>query len=258
MALLCIDVGNTSTHLGWIESGRVTVRDTLRTSELGDRLPGWLRHQRREQPVIEGAAYCSVVPAATQVVRQVLAGEAWPGHIHPLSSANCGDLAIDYPKPSEIGQDRLANALAARAFCPLPAVVIDLGTAVTFDIVSDRGYEGGIISPGIAIMTEYLHDRTALLPSLDPGDLDGGSAIGKSTVEAMRIGCRIGFGGMIGALLEAVESELQKRGTPVRTIVATGSSAVALPSRLLERIRVEPDFTLHGLHQAWQQTAGRA
>ena len=96
-------------------------------------------------------------------------------------------MGIDYPKPDSIGPDRLANAVAACASFGAPVVVVDFGTAVTFDVVDGKGnYVGGIIAPGLAAMTNYLHEKTALLPKIEIREIK--TAIGKSTEEAMLVG----------------------------------------------------------------------
>jgi type III pantothenate kinase len=102
-------------------------------------------------------------------------------------------VGIDYPKPETIGADRLANAAAAVALYGSPAIVVDFGTAVTFDVISAAGdYAGGVIAPGLNAMTDYLHNRTALLPRVSLREPH--RAIGRSTVEAMRSGAIHGYG----------------------------------------------------------------
>ena len=160
-------------------------------------------------------------------------------------------LGIAYPKPQEIGQDRLANCMGAQARFGAPAVVIDMGTAVTFDILTERGYEGGVIAPGIGVMTRYLHEQTALLPALDPADLMISSGVGKSTIDAMKLGCAVGFAGMIDALLVRVLAELEGWGVKNPTLIATGGVAGILPKAWSDRIRWEPNITLHGLEEAF-------
>jgi type III pantothenate kinase len=160
-----------------------------------------------------------------------------------------------YPKPEEIGQDRIANAIAAQEYYGTPAVVIDMGTAVTFDIVSSKGYEGGIIAPGLAIMRNYLHDQTALLPELSEEDLVAvEGAIGKSTLQAMQLGVAIGFSGMIEALLKRVREELQSKGEPEPVVLSTGGSIANLTRDWAEKSEFVENLTLMGLAVA----AGRS
>jgi type III pantothenate kinase len=254
--LLCIDIGNTHTHFGVVEpGGGARSVQHLPTSEIEDVAKGLGPQFSRllaESPGLVGISFCSVVPAATERVRRVFS--QWSGSlpVFQLTAEAKLGVAIGYPAPKEIGQDRLANAAGAKAMGAIPAVVIDLGTAVTFDIVTrERGYEGGIIAPGVELMRRYLHEQTALLPALDE-NLEVKGAIGQSTIEAMRIGTVIGFGGMIQALLDAVLAELSARGeSPIR-VVATGGTAELLKRTLRTPFEVIPDLTLRGLAVAWQ------
>ena len=221
--LLCIDIGNTQTDIGLLRPGGQTsaqATSTLPTAELGE-ISAAINTLLADEP-LTGIAYCSVVPSATERVAALLGHHDLP--IWQLThTANLG-VPIHYPKPSEIGQDRLANTAGACALGAPPVVVIDLGTAVTFDIISQRGgYEGGIITPGPALMTRYLHERTAQLPLVEDIATPVSSAIGKSTQEAMRIGAVLGFVGAIQACLDGIETELLTAGeSPPRVITAGG------------------------------------
>lgn len=253
MAFLCIDIGNTHTHYGIVAEGQSAAdQGAVRTTFIDDPeegLPRRLAALLPARPAITGIAFCSVVPAVNRRLRDVLAAAtALP--VFQLTHETRIGVPISYPKPSEIGQDRLANAAAAQALGGTPAVVIDSGTAVTFDIVTRAGgYEGGIIAPGIEVTRRYLHERTAQLPLLDDS-LEIGGMIGKSTTEAMRIGTVVGFPGLIQALLDGVLDELSRRGEPAPRLFITGGDAAFLQSRLRQPIRVVPDLTLLGLAAA--------
>ncbi len=255
MRLLCLDLGNTHTHFGVVGPAGADVMGEVPTAAIDEPATGFGRRLTRlvaDQPAPVGVAFCSVVPAATPRLRQVLA-TALPGlPVFQLTAACELGVPITYPRPTEIGQDRLANAAGARSLATGAAVVIDLGTAVTFDIITGHGgYEGGIIAPGLAVMRAYLHERTAQLPLLDDSlALDG--AIGRSTVEAMRIGMVVGFHGMIQALLDAVLAELAARGGPMPAVFATGGDAGRLLGRLRPPAQIVPDLTLRGLAVAWR------
>jgi type III pantothenate kinase len=251
LPILCIDIGNTRTHYGLVgDQGASEIRH-LSTAQLDHPTTGIaaaLAQLETEGRSWRGIAFCSVVPAASDRLRACLADRV----LFQLTSETKLGVKISYPRPKEIGQDRLANAVAAQAFYGAPAVVIDMGTAVTFDIVTpDGGYEGGIIAPGMELMRRYLHEQTALLPELDES-LEVAGPIGQSTREAMRIGCVIGFGGMIQALLDLTLQELTRRGLPTPTILATGGSAELLHRGLRQPFGVAPDLTLRGLAAAWQ------
>jgi len=247
MTTLCIDVGNTSTHYGLVEGQTVQSTAHFPTHNF-DASPS-PEFATILAPLIaqaKGVSFCSVVPAINDNLCASLA--AFDKPIFHLTYKSCTGLDLVYPKPSEIGQDRIANAIAAQEFYGIPAIVIDMGTAVTFDIVSSRGYEGGIIAPGLAVMTKYLHEQTALLPELKPEDLLGvEGAIGKSTVHAMKIGVAIGFSGMIHALLQKVTEELRNRGESKPVVLSTGGSITNLTKDWAQKSEFVQNLTLMGL-----------
>lgn len=202
---------------------------------------------------VTAMALCSVVPAATRIALRELR------HISnattfQLNHATVRGIGIDYPKPRSIGTDRLANALAARQSHGAPVVVVDFGTAVTFDVVNARGdYVGGIIAPGLAVMTNYLHEKTALLPQIRIREV--GAVIGKTTEQAMLIGAVHGYRGLIGELIQKLKRELNCRRLPV---VATGGYAALMAKKLPEITAVDPLLTLKGLRLAWELNQGAA
>ena len=153
-------------------------------------------------------------------------------------------IAVDYPEPASIGADRIADAVAAVHFYQAPVVAVDFGTAVTFDIVSPSGaYVGGVIAPGLAAMTDYLYDHTALLPRIDLHEPT--SAIGKSTEGAMQAGAVYGYRGLVKGVLAEIASEL---GVQQRVpVVATGGYASLISDGMDEIDTVHPNLTLEGL-----------
>lgn len=244
--LLLLDIGNTHTHVG-LAAGR----GRLRRFELST--PGWadgstvatLRRAVGQAP-LEAAALCSVVPAATERAAAALR-RLWRLEPFVLTHRTVRGVGLDYPRPATIGPDRLANAVAARQRFGAPVVVVDFGTAVTFDVVNARGdYIGGIIAPGLAAMTDYLHEKTALLPRLRLRAPR--SVIGRSTREAMLAGAVIGYRGLIRELLREVRRALGTRRLPV---VATGGYAALLARQVPEITAVVPELTLDGLRRVW-------
>jgi type III pantothenate kinase len=196
---------------------------------------------------LRGAAICSVVPTATPLVAKTI-GRVWGVPCLELTSKTLIGVGLDYPKPETIGADRLANAVAVRRHHGAPAVVVDFGTAVTFDVVDRRGnYVGGIIAPGLAAMTEYLHEKTALLPRIRIREVN--RAIGKSTEEAMLVGAVHGYRGLIRELALELKRELKARRLP---LVATGGYAELIAARLPEITAVDPLLTLEGLRLVWE------
>ncbi len=244
---LCIDVGNTSIHYGLISGQNVQSAGHFPTHNF-DSTPS-AEFAEVVAPLIaqaEGISYCSVVPAINENLCASLTEFAKP--IFHLTCETCAGLDLAYPKPHEIGEDRIANAIAAQEFYSIPAIVIDMGTAVTFDIISSQGYEGGIIAPGLAVMTHYLHEQTALLPELKPEDLvNVEGAIGKSTVEAMKLGVAVGFSGMIQSILDKVTDGLAERGESNPVVLSTGGSVANLTKEWVQKSEFVQDLTLMGL-----------
>ena len=153
-------------------------------------------------------------------------------------------VAIDYPKPQSIGADRLANAAAVAELYGYPAIVVDFGTAVTFDVVSERrAYVGGVIAPGLEAMTNFLYQRTALLPKLSLKEPN--SAVGKSTIEAMRAGAVFGYRGLVREILARIKAEQFPRTNVV--VVGTGGYARLIAEGLREIGVIRPHLTLEGL-----------
>ncbi|MBC8010763.1 MAG: type III pantothenate kinase [Burkholderiales bacterium] len=258
--LLLLDIGNTHTHLALHQDGVLSAQQDIPTPLL-DAPDGPLRTLLsslsapqvsgfKSQPSPYQISFCSVVPTATPKLLALAAAAGLPAW--QLTHEVRLGVPITYPRPSEIGQDRLANAAGAHALAPgRPAIVIDLGTAVTFDLVTpEGGYEGGIITPGPALVTRYLHERTAQLPLVTDLTPPVTSVIGKSTTEAIRIGAVVGFAGLIQALLDAVLAEFAARGLPPAEIFLSGGAAEVVKGRLRQDARVVPDLTLTGLAAA--------
>jgi type III pantothenate kinase len=274
--ILLFDIGNTHTHIGLANPGRVLKQINVPTREWAGVKAVALLKKFVGAKKIEGAMLCSVVPRATPFVRKFVAQLGTPASgparkVGGQASACSGDtlkrelqravplvelnprtlrgVGIDYPRPDSIGRDRLANAVAAKFRFGAPVVVVDFGTAVTFDVVDARGnYVGGIIAPGLAAMTDYLHEKTALLPKIKIRETR--SAVGKSTEEAMLIGAVHGYRGLVRGLIGELKRELRAKRLPV---VATGGYAKLIAAGLPEISAVAPALTLEGLRLVWQQ-----
>lgn len=243
---LLFDIGNTNTHIGLANARRVTRQTDIPTAAwLAGKAKGHLVRFVGEARVA-GVALCSVVPRATPRVIQAVR-ELWELNCLELTPKTLRGVGIDYPNPHTIGPDRLANAVAARHRFGAPVVVVDFGTAVTFDVVNARGhYVGGIIAPGLAAMTDYLHEKTALLPRIRIREIK--TAIGKSTEQAMLVGAVHGYRGLIRGLIAELKRELKSPRLPV---VATGGCARLIAAKLPEISRIEPNLTLEGLRLVW-------
>jgi type III pantothenate kinase len=244
--ILLFDIGNTHTHIGLADDRRVWKQINIPTREWFGGKAAALVKKVVGAKKIEGAILCSVVPNATPLVRKTM-GALWKLDVLELSPKTLHGVGIDYPKPNSIGPDRLANAVAAKFHFSAPVVVVDFGTAVTFDVVDSKGnYIGGIIAPGLAAMTDYLHEKTALLPRIKIREV--ASAIGKSTEHAMLVGAVHGYRGLIRGLLVELKRELRAKKLPV---VATGGYAKLIAAKLPEISAVAPDLTLEGLRLVW-------
>ncbi len=250
--ILLLDIGNTYSHLGLANQKRIVRQMNIPSG-------AWLRAKAAKlitrfigKVHIEGVAFCSVVPRITPLARRYAKNELRVPSLE-LSSKTIRGVGIDYPKPNTIGADRLANAIAVKHHFGAPAVVVDFGTAVTFDVVNRLGnYVGGIIAPGLSAMTSYLHEKTALLPAIQIREVD--AVIGKNTEEAMLIGAVHGYRGLIRELLLGLKRELKARRLPV---IATGGYARLIAARLPEITAVEPLLTLEGLRLLWEATNAR-
>jgi type III pantothenate kinase len=243
--ILLIDIGNTNTHLGLASNSGVTQQSNIPTPSWSDK-SGVQALRRFGGARIGGVSVCSVVPAATPAVVKAVR-QIWSLDAHILNSQTLRGVGIEYPRPKTIGPDRLANAVAVKFYFGAPSVVVDFGTAVTFDVVDRRGnYVGGIIAPGLAAMTDYLHERTALLPRIRIREVR--TSVGKSTKEAMLIGAVHGYRGLVHGLLVELKKELKTQRLPV---VATGGYAELIAAKMPEISAVDPTLTLEGLRLEW-------
>ena len=233
---LLIDISNSFTKLAFASKARVERSRRVPTNKFTSSfLRGFVRRHK-----IEGLVIASVVPKKNREVERA-AGKRKVLWLNERSKLGVG---IDYPKPKTIGADRLANAAAAAALYGAPAIVVDFGTAVTFDIVSEnKNYIGGVIAPGLEAMTNFLYQRTALLPKLSLKEPR--RAIGRSTIEAMRSGAIFGYRGLIREILLRIKAE-RFRGEKVH-VIATGGYAELIAAQLREIDAVHADLTLEGL-----------
>lgn len=243
-AILTIDIGNTSISAGLCVGMRVLrARRTGPVSRHG--MEAFLQDVAGTHTIV-GAAMASVVPRKTsgwsRAVRSVC-------NVKPLMVDHRCTLGIGlhYPHPETIGADRLANAVGAFRRYGAPVVVADFGTALTFDVVSaDPAYIGGIIAPGLPLMFSYLADQTALLPRLEPAPIR--KTVGQSTREAMLIGARAGYRGMI----EGITDDLLKKLGRKTMIVLTGGHADWVMKNWKRSAVVDRHVTLFGIAEIYR------
>ncbi|MCX7885751.1 MAG: type III pantothenate kinase [Verrucomicrobiae bacterium] len=228
--ILLIDVGNTNTDFAVATADRILRVVTVPTARLSG-IPASVGGY-------QACVLASVVPTVTRRLQRCLA-------VRPFLVGAGHDLGIRirYPNKHQIGADRLANAVALVRLYGAPAIAVDFGTALTFDVVNASGeFVGGVIAPGLAAMTHYLHEHTALLPRIRLREPRG--VLGKSTVGAMRIGAVIGYRGLVKEILGALR---RQPGLEHATVVATGGYARLIARRLPEIQHVNPKLTLEGL-----------
>lgn len=233
---LLVDISNSYAKFAFASATRIFAPTRIITGRLSSRVVSRLLGKRNVEKVV----VASVVPAKNSAILKA-AGKT---NVLWLDWKLKIGVEIDYPKPEAIGADRLANAAAVTALYGFPAIVVDFGTAVTFDIVSERGaYIGGVIAPGLEAMTNFLYQRTALLPKLSLKEPR--HAIGKSTIQAMLSGAVFGYRGLVREILSQIRAEQFPRRKVY--VVATGGYARLIAGRLPEIAVVHPNLTLEGL-----------
>jgi type III pantothenate kinase len=233
---LLIDVSNSFVKLAPATTTKIGKPIRLPTSKLTIAAVKEILRRHQAGSIIVS----SVVPKKNRAIKAG-AGSARVLFLSPKLDLGVG---IDYPEPQSIGADRLANAVAVAHLYGTPAIVVDFGTAVTFDVVSAKGdYVGGVIAPGLEAMTSYLYQRTALLPKLTLQEPR--RAIGKTTRNAMMSGAVFGYRGLVREIIERLCAENFPRSKP--RVVATGGYAQLIARKLPQIQAVHPNLTLEGL-----------
>ena len=253
--LLVVDAGNTQTHLGTFRGGQLvhnwrfaTVREST-ADELGAVLRNLLALRGVSLENLDAAIVSSTVPQLrpewTAMAARYLGCE-----MQVVGPGLKTGMPIRYDNPREIGPDRLVNAVAGYAKVGGPCVVVDFGTAVTYDVVSADGeYLGGIIFPGVEISMEALTERAAALPKIELGTPR--ALIGKTTIDAIRSGVVYGFAAMVDGILGRLRAEL---GEDMRTLATGGLASAIVP--FCEAIDdVDDELTLTGLRLIWERNA---
>lgn len=248
--VLLVDIGNTSTSIGLWRNRRVSRIRAVRGG-ITDR-PAMLAALRAiGADRVRAAFVASVVPVRNCVWTALLKKE-FGFAPEFLTSETPLPIAVDYPHPERIGADRLCDAAGAVARHGAPVAVADFGTALTFDVVDGRGaYIGGLIAPGLPLMSSYMHEKTAKLPEVD---LTAGAvpAWGDSTENAMRLGALHAHRGAVREIFAFIRGKVGRR----TALCATGGYA----ARAVDGVGgcfVEPDLTLFGLGCIWDHAHGK-
>lgn len=247
--LLAIEQGNTNTlfavHDGetWIAQWRSATESTRTADEYAVWLSQLFEMNGLSMKSLTGCIISSVVPQSIFNLRNL--SRRYLG-VEPLIIGENAELGVDVriDKPSEAGADRLVNAIGAHIVYPGPLIVIDSGTATTFDIVAaDGGFEGGVIAPGVNLSMQALHDAAAKLPRIAIQRPERNRVVGTDTVSAMQSGVFWGYIGLIEGLIRRIKDE---RGEHL-TVVATGG-VVSLFEGATDMIDFfDPDLTIRGL-----------
>lgn len=243
--LLAIDIGNTNTVLGVFDKDklkdffRLSTKHSLTVDDCGLLISQLLKEKKKR---IKGIIICSVVPYLTSTYQEMSQKYL---QIEPAIVSTRLPLGIKvlYYDPSQVGADRLANAVAAHQIYGGPAIVVDLGTATTFDVISQKGeYLGGAIAPGLEGSINILVQRAAQLSKIEvkkPKDI-----IGKSTEESLRSGIFYGTLGQIDAIVKRIKKKLNGKVK----VIATGGLASLIASDSETINKIDPGLTLKGLN----------
>jgi type III pantothenate kinase len=256
--LLAIDAGNTNLVFALVDRGEIRARWRIATDarRTADQYAVWL-HQLLElegysKADVTAAIIGTVVPRALHNL-EVLASKYF--HVEPLiagQGAAAWPIELDVDEPQNVGADRALNVIAAHAKHPGDLVIVDFGTATTFDVASPSGaYRGGIIAPGINLSLDALVTAAAKLPRIAIEAPEDSSVIGRTTDSQMIIGIYWGYVAMMEGLIERMKREI---GCPV-TVVATGGLASLFDKHTDVFDAIEPDLTIQGLSLLYDQVA---
>src|SRR5262245_13137068 len=259
--LLAIDIGNTNIVLGVFEKSSLVQSWRLQTlrertsDELGLLVDGLFAQSRIDRSKVKGIILGSVVPPLTGTMQAMVQRYFGLTALTVDPARNAG-MPIRYENPSEVGADRILNAIAALELFGTkgrPIVVCDFGTATTLDAVSAGGeYLGGAICPGVTISADALFQRAARLPRIEVRKPD--RVIGRTTVGAMESGLFFGYVGMVEGLVRRMTAEL---GGNALCVATGGLAAVIAPeTQLIDHVDI--DLTLHGLRIVWERNSTAA
>lgn len=254
LKLYCIDMGNTHTHCVSVDAD-LSKQDVFSCSNSKDYPTVGFSERLISEKLFESSgadaiAWCSVVPNEARKLQAAL--EKSPYESMRLTHEN-SPIKIDCSDPSQVGHDRIADAVGAGIFFEPPYLVIDMGTAVTIDLVDSNGaYAGGVIAPGMHAFASYLSERAAQLPKINPAEADYDLIIGKNTIEAMYVGCAKGFCKLADGIIADIEKKyfLRLNGARKKTIF-TGGSISLLPKKWLADRRVESNLAQLGLAKSY-------
>src|SRR3989338_6786077 len=245
--ILAFDVGNTIISVALIKGQKIKIINRLDSSMsnklIANQIMALVSRLKRKHSYITSVIICSVVPALTRVISRKIK-KGFGLKIYIIGKDVKVPIKNKYRKPKQVGQDRLVGAFAAKQIYGAPLIIVDFGTAITFDVVSAKGdYEGGIIVPGIRLSAESLFSKTALLPRIDrikaPKNL-----IGKETKESILSGLFNGYGNLCTGLINQIQSGLDKKAK----VIITGGHTQMIGRFIRANIdKVDHDLIFKGL-----------
>jgi type III pantothenate kinase len=253
--LLVFDIGNTTMALGLFKAEKIIEEARFSTSIAADPVQAtneinkFIEKHRTKSKTLSGVAICSVVPSLTETIAEIAQSElkvkAWIfDHTVRLGMKIC------YDDPSQLGPDRLANAVAAKILYGTPAIVVDLGTASKFEVINGDGdYLGGAIAPGISISAHGLFEKAARLFPVDIEKPD--KVIATNTTEAMKSGIFYGAIGQVDYMIEKIMAELGEKDIKV---IATGGLADKFASQSIYIQKNDPHLTFQGIRIGFQMS----
>ena len=257
--ILVFDVGNTETTIGLFEGERLRAHWRITTSlsrtadEIALLLRGLLGGSDVAPREVVGSAIGSVVPAVTQPLADACAA-CFGARPVVIDASSRLPITLDVEEPRTVGADRIINTLAAKHFFGRDTIVVDLGTATTYDCITKDGvFLGGVIQPGVLTSADTLIRRTSKLPATEL--VPPARTIGRNTEECIRAGVLIGAAESIDGIVRRIKAEWPTGDTPL--VIATGGLAETLWPHCRELERVEPHLTLQGLQLAYAQLAPR-
>lgn len=258
MSLLCIDIGNTNIHFGVWEKGawRVSWRARTVPDKMADEyavlLRNFLRGDRLSFSHISGVAISSVVPALNRTFYELVTRYIEIEPLFVAATTKMG-IGIEIDQPQQAGADRLVNAAAVVALYGAPAIVIDFGTATTFDVIaSTNAYRGGAIAPGITLAHDALVRSTAQLHKIDLKAPPG--VIGTNTIHAMQSGVFLGYVALVEGLVTRIKAAMNEK-TPIK-VIGTGGLAPLFQQATPAIDLIAPELTLEGLRIIYALNAG--